>query len=294
MTAKKPACFICRTSLDKMRVFHEGDGQPIGLYSCGQCRSEMFYPQPSDELLMAEYRNYYSRRTRFTGEPFAKEAFFKDLLAANPSVIPGKKAFDALELGSGEGDFVKAFNSLYPGASITAVEMNAEGAENFKKLKCRHVAASIEDFLGSCRESYDVIFMFDVLEHLRSPVDTLACAASLLRPGGKICLTAPLAGSGLHRLAGRLWPQYKLEHLFYCSKEAFVRMGGRLGLTVREVSPLSKKLPISYLLSVGYHFGPRAFSKITACVTRLMPRSLYESRISLPFGEAFVVYEKKD
>lgn len=252
----------------------------------------MLLPQPTDDLLTAEYKEYYSRRTKFTKSPFVKEGFFREILVEKSSMLPRGRGFSALELGSGEGDFVKAFNAVFPGRPITAVEMNREGAENLKRLDCKYVPAFIEDFLEECAESYDVIFLFDVIEHLRRPVETMEKVASVLKPGGKVFLTAPLAGSRLHLLTGRLWPQYKLEHIFYYSRDSFYRMGERLGLEVLEVSPLSKKLPVSYLLSVGAHFGPRAFSLLTGWAARVLPERLCEARLKLPLGEAFVVYGK--
>lgn len=289
---KSPVCSICGAGIRKIREFYREKGLAIGLYACDGCRSEMLFPQPPDDFLTAEYKEYYSRRTKFTKGLFVKEGFFRDILVANSFMLPQGRGFSALELGSGEGDFVKAFNAVFPGRSITAVEMNREGAENLKRLDCRYVPAFIEEFLEKCAENYDVIFMFDVIEHLRRPVETMEKVAAVLRPGGKVFLTAPLAGSKLHLLTGRLWPQYKLEHIFYFSKDSFYRMGERLGLKVLEVSPFSKKLPVSYLLSVGAHFGPHAFSLITGWVARILPERLCGARLKLPLGEAFVVYGK--
>jgi ubiquinone/menaquinone biosynthesis C-methylase UbiE len=48
-------------------------------------------------------------------------------------------------------------------------------------------------------ESFDAVLCTEVLEHVPDPIGTLREIARILRPGGKLILTAPL-GSGLHQL----------------------------------------------------------------------------------------------
>ena len=126
-----------------------------------------------------------------------------------------------LELGAGSGDFVHAFNKLFPTVDITAVDMNVEGAPNYEGLKCTLVNSDVSKFTASCKEKFDIIFMFDVIEHMRDPLELLGNCSRLLNPGARVCITTPLANSGLHRMTGRFWPQYKVEHLFYLSEKVF-------------------------------------------------------------------------
>jgi SAM-dependent methyltransferase len=47
--------------------------------------------------------------------------------------------------------------------------------------------------------SFDAVLCFEVLEHVPDPINALAEIARILKPGGKLLLTAPL-GSGLHQI----------------------------------------------------------------------------------------------
>lgn len=281
----------CGSEMHPKRVF--SNREDIWLCVCAVCRSEELLPQPSNGLLSEQYVDYNLRRNALVKKHFPKESFFKDLLVSNSWATPDKKDFTALELGAGGGDFVLAFKSLYAKARLTAVEMNPESERNLRQLDCVYVRADVQEYLSSCAQKFDVVFMFDVIEHLRDPLKTLSNLAAILNPGGRIVLTAPLAGSFLHMATGRIWPQYKLEHLFYFSRKAFDLLGQKAGLRICRISPLAKKLPLSYLLSVGSNFGPDIFSRIVRSASGLIPSAIGNLSIKLHLGEAFVVYEKR-
>jgi SAM-dependent methyltransferase len=62
---------------------------------------------------------------------------------------------------------------------------------------------------------YDVVTLWDVVEHLADPRRDLACARELLRPGGRLALSTLDAGSLVARALGARWPWLMDMHLFY-------------------------------------------------------------------------------
>jgi 2-polyprenyl-3-methyl-5-hydroxy-6-metoxy-1,4-benzoquinol methylase len=62
---------------------------------------------------------------------------------------------------------------------------------------------------------FDVITMFDLIEHVRIPTQTLAEAANLLKPEGIIMITTPNNKSLSNTLMGRRWTHYKKEYFYY-------------------------------------------------------------------------------
>ncbi|MBE9527674.1 MAG: class I SAM-dependent methyltransferase [Proteobacteria bacterium] len=292
----KLSCDICGQPLAKKRLFHKsadtGASDAIFLYDCKGCGSEVLRPQPSNSLLAEEYKEYFERRTKYTDVRFPKEAFFTELLKEHFGDLKDSPNLNVLELGAGSGDFVHAFNKLFPRARITAVDMNQEGAANYEGLNCTLINRDIIEYTKASEEEFDIIFMFDVVEHMRNPMELLRCCKERLAPGARVCFSTPLAGAGLHKITGRFWPQYKLEHTFYLSNKSFGIIAKTLELKVERAEVLKKRLPISYLLSVGSNFGPRLFSLIVRVVKPFIPRFIFNYELKLSLGEAIVIFRK--
>lgn len=76
--------------------------------------------------------------------------------------------------------------------------------------------------------TFDTILMSEVLEHLERPADALAECHRLLRPGGKLILTAPF-----------IWTLHEEPRDFYrFSPYALSYQAARAGFDVVEVTPL--------------------------------------------------------
>jgi len=76
------------------------------------------------------------------------------------------------------------------GWNVKGIELNKEAVEfAVKKLKLDVGNLSIENFQSS--EQFDIIFLLNVLEHLKSPRDAFEKIESLLKPGGKLYISIP-------------------------------------------------------------------------------------------------------
>ncbi|MHB1011372.1 MAG: glycosyltransferase [Desulfobacteria bacterium] len=76
--------------------------------------------------------------------------------------------------------------------------------------------------------SFDVILCTEVLEHVPEPIRALEKLSRILKPGGKLLLTAPL-GSGLHQLPFHFYGGY--------TPEWYRHFGPKFGLEVKEIRP---------------------------------------------------------
>lgn len=76
--------------------------------------------------------------------------------------------------------------------------------------------------------SFDVILCTEVLEHASEPIKALQKMSRILKPGGRLLLTAPL-GCGLHQLPYHYYGGFTPEwYKLFCNK---------FGLTVTEITP---------------------------------------------------------
>jgi predicted TPR repeat methyltransferase len=95
--------------------------------------------------------------------------------------------------------------------------------------------------------AYDLVTMWDVIEHVPDPTAYVHKAASLLRQGGVISLATPDVDSLPARLAGKRWVGFKLseEHVYYFSVTTLSRMLSEAGFEILNVRHIGKYVPLS-------------------------------------------------
>ncbi len=87
---------------------------------------------------------------------------------------------------------------------------------------------------------FDVVTMWDVIEHVQSPSSYVAQVARLLRPGGMFALTTPNIRSLSYILLGRdWWVVGPNGHLFYFSPRTIHKLLSRYGFAIHTLSTMS-------------------------------------------------------
>jgi SAM-dependent methyltransferase len=81
-------------------------------------------------------------------------------------------------------------------------------------------------------ESFDVVAMFEVIEHLSNPKDVARRALALLRRGGCLIVSTPNIESLTHRALGSQWSVLNpAEHLQFFSERTLHAMLTEVGFT---------------------------------------------------------------
>jgi 2-polyprenyl-3-methyl-5-hydroxy-6-metoxy-1,4-benzoquinol methylase len=101
-----------------------------------------------------------------------------------------ESASSILEVGAGVGATLRWIKTIYPHASTTGVELNAELQSQLANNADVAMIGRIEERFSELK-SYDLILLLDVLEHLVEPLDTLRKLSTLLRPGGRVIVSLP-------------------------------------------------------------------------------------------------------
>jgi 2-polyprenyl-3-methyl-5-hydroxy-6-metoxy-1,4-benzoquinol methylase len=120
---------------------------------------------------------------------------------------------------------------------IDVTDVPLEHARNVLRLDARR-----GDFLTAelGPEPFDVVCMWDTIEHLPGPDRFVARAFALLRPGGSLFLTTGDIGALNARLRGPNWRQiHPPSHLNYFSRATMTRMLERVGFEVRPIETAS-------------------------------------------------------
>lgn len=137
------------------------------------------------------------------------------------------------------------------------------------------------------RLSYDVVASWDVLEHVRDPAQFVRECASLLRPGGVLCISTLDVDTWFPRWMGTRWPWLMDMHLHYFDRHVVADMLQRNGFTMMAIAPYAHFARLRYALdglAGGLPAMPRAALR---AIGRLMPARAMV-RVSLSDIKVFV------
>jgi len=97
-------------------------------------------------------------------------------------------------------------------------------------------------------ESFDVVTMIDVIEHLADPRSALKSVRAMLKPGGLVFVVTPDISSVSARILRSAWPHYLPEHLIYYSSSSLSKLFSMSNMPVLEIGSGYKYLTVNYIL----------------------------------------------
>lgn len=148
----------------------------------------------------------------------------------------GTKPVKILDIGGGYGFFASEFMKTYPHITVDVVEPSATRAELGRKLIAERgsdaplpafiVELIDDDFVGRHRNTYDIVTMWHVLEHIIEPIPFLAQAAALATEAGIVCVEVPNADDELMTLSSGFKDRWFMtEHISYFHKRTLALVG---------------------------------------------------------------------
>jgi SAM-dependent methyltransferase len=169
-----------------------------------------------------------------------------------------------LELGCAYGFFLQIAAARWQARGI---DVSAEAVRHARDVG--GVDAVQADFLSLPDEPgrYDLVCLWDTIEHLPRPIETVEKAARWLKPGGTLVLTTGDVESRLARLQGERWRQvHPPTHLFYFSPATLRRTATRAGLETIHSSHVGHSRGYRAMLYGLFALG----GKRTAWIYRLL------------------------
>ena len=238
-------CALCGGDEQRLR-FREG---PFSIVACASCDLTYVTPRFADEqLLDSVYDELYWT------SPVARERGYTDYAAdadlyrrtfarrmdALAEHLPDVESGRVLDVGCAAGYFLAVMrergwdvHGVEPSTPIRRVAVEALGAD---RIHAGPLAAGDHPALQP--GSFDLVTLWDVVEHLPDPVATLRTAASLLRPGGRLLVETQNVASLFARVLGRRWQHYKhAEHLWHFNRATLGQALDQAGLRVELMTP---------------------------------------------------------
>jgi SAM-dependent methyltransferase len=106
------------------------------------------------------------------------------------------------------------------------------------------------------RETYDLVVLNHVFEHLDEPVEAVQRIRALLKPNGRAVLVYPNPDALGAKIFGRLWFAWEVpRHLVLVTRDAMAGVSKRGGLSVEHVRTNGSQAALLLAFSRAYQAG---------------------------------------
>jgi 2-polyprenyl-3-methyl-5-hydroxy-6-metoxy-1,4-benzoquinol methylase len=233
-------CSVCNNQdPDKFTLKYEKEHYAV--VTCDTCSFHFIPPYYRKKIKYAQYKNADVTAAVRAGNNWVKIQRHKLRFRFIQKFIKSGKLFD---LGAGWGHFMLAGKEL--GYEVYGVEISEQPylyCVNDLKLPVDH----IDFFEMDESKKFDIITMWDVLEHIDKANDFLEKCSKLTQPGGYLFLQVPQIDSYFAKRHKDSWKMMGLDHVNYFGKETITKILAHNGYEVVKIkSSFEIKLFIMY------------------------------------------------
>jgi SAM-dependent methyltransferase len=228
------ACNLCGNTSPKLRWERNG----YSIVECNQCGLQYVGEDPKNIDFATLYSEaYYTGGSgqvfaNYVGEERSRRASARRKLRSmrRRTTRSGR----LLDVGCAAGFFLIEARNYFETQGVEISEFSSRIAR--ERFGLDVVTGSLQDAKFTA-DSFDVITMWDVVEHLPDPKAVLVEASRVLKPGGSLVLTTGDVGSRYARRAGPNWHLFEPPwHLYFFSQATMSAMGAAAGLRFGECS----------------------------------------------------------
>jgi len=211
-------------------------------FECESCELLFVADLPKREELLAEYEGAAFDAT--TESRFAAQAYLRGLRR-----ILGVGVDSVLDVGCGDGEFLLACRDL--------------GITRLQGIEPSTAASSLaREGIGSCiraggyeeqsaGEQFDLVTLFQTIEHIDDPLGFFAKTKELVRPQGYVAVACHDYHALVNRIMKEKSPIFDIEHLQIFSPKSITRAMEKAGLEVVSVRSYSNTYPFGYWMRLA-------------------------------------------
>jgi len=216
----------------------ESTSKTFTLYSCEACRCLFLHPMPDRGEIERFYPADYWWNARRSGGLKKLESVYRKLAlrdhVAFITKAAGNRSVDVLDVGCGSGTLLGLLK--HRGFRVTGLDFSAEAAAIAKAENGVDVAVGSLEEAHFPAESFDVVTLFHVMEHVTNPRLVLAEVSRVLKPNGVAILQVPNIESWQFKIFGARW--YGLDiprHVIDYSRNSMLKLLADSGFVVNRI-----------------------------------------------------------
>lgn len=215
-------CDLCGSNETRSLV----NTDKFNIVQCQECGLVYMNPRPDKQWLSEYYINYYSDLKVYYEEERLYKYRFKERLNA---IEKFKDEGRLLDIGCGIGYFLQLAKERK--WQVSGIEFSPLSADVARAAGVDVLTGSIED-MDLESDSFDVITMWHVIEHLQRPSETLKKIYRALKQGGILAVETPNMDYYFKFKADKLNGVLGREHLYNFSTRTLARLLENSGFTV--------------------------------------------------------------
>lgn len=268
-----PAIFSARRLPDRIHY------RLVRCRRCGLIRSD---PVCDPELLAGLYRE--STLDYGAEIPFLRKTYWRAIARA---LDHGARPGSLLEIGCGNGFLLEEARERGI-ERVAGVEASEDAVRRAPASIAPHIRCEMMRPGLFAPETFDIVAMFQLLDHLPDPNAVIAECKVLLKPGGSILSFQHDVRAWSARLLGERSPIFDIEHTYLYDRRTLAQLFERHGFEVLESGPVRNTCSLAHLV----HLLPMpALLKTTA---RRSLGALHVDRlaVTIPLGNILAIARK--
>lgn len=256
------ACPVCKSNATRQVLTcrdYTVSKENFDIWECSNCTLRFTWPVPDEKAIAP----YYQSDTYISHSDSGKGLINKFYKGARNYTLKWKlqlvksvarlQTGKLLDIGAGTGAFVNTMAKA--GWNCTGLEPDA-GARKVAKKNYGITPQASENLFTLPEQSFDVITMWHVLEHVHRLHEYIEQIKFLLKPGGIALIAVPNYTSKDAEHYGPFWAAYDVpRHLYHFSPQAMRTLVEMHGMEVRETKPMRLDAYYIAMLSENYKTG---------------------------------------
>ena len=253
------------------------------LVKCQNCRLQYLNPRLRADVVIEGYSS--GSDEMFVSQAAGRERTFAKSLKMIERSRPQRGRL--LDVGTAGGSFLAVAKQA--GWDVAGCEPNRWMCDWANQHYGLHVVPGTVFDMKLATDSFDVVTLWDVLEHTPDPRASLAECKRVLKQSGLLVVNYPDIESLVSRLMGRRWVFLLSVHLYYFTGKTLPRMLAELGFRVVQRRRHWQTLELGYIL-----FRMEAYIKPVARVFGWLAKRLGFYHLQIPYwmGQTLVIAEK--